>query len=81
MENNDPLSEHNESKNENLVEDLKKSLENTIDETKNILEDLERTVAYVGNLGFWKKFFYICRQCHFQCFYGYLKIFLGGISM
>ena len=49
MENNDPLSEHNESKNENLVEDLKKSLENTIDETKNILEDLERTVAKTIN--------------------------------
>ena len=44
MENNDPLSEHNESKNENLVEDLKKSLKNTIDETKDILKDFEQTV-------------------------------------
>ena len=49
MENNGQYSEYKESNNENLVEDLKKSLENTIDETKNILEDLERTVEKTIN--------------------------------
>ena len=33
-----------ESNNENLVEDLKESIKNTINETRYILEDLEQTV-------------------------------------
>ena len=49
MDNSNQASGYNESNNENLVEDLKKSLKNTIDETKNILEDLERTIAKTIN--------------------------------
>ena len=49
MDSNNQSSGYNESNNENLVEDLKKSLKNTIDETKNILEDLERTIAKTIN--------------------------------
>tara|TARA_Y100000389_G_scaffold178383_1_gene191537 strand:+ start:834 stop:1076 length:243 start_codon:yes stop_codon:yes gene_type:complete len=37
-------TEHDKSTEENLVQDLKESLNNTIDETKNILDDLEQTV-------------------------------------
>lgn len=49
MDNSNQASGYNESNNENLVEDLKKSLKNTIDETKNNLEDLERTIAKTIN--------------------------------
>lgn len=44
MNTNNNLSEYNESNSENLVEDLKESLKNTIDETKHILDALEQTI-------------------------------------
>ena len=37
-------TEHHEPNEENLVQDLKKSLEDTINETKYILDDLKQTV-------------------------------------
>ena len=42
-------TEHDKSTEENLVQDLKESLNNTIDETKNILDDLEQTVETTIN--------------------------------
>ena len=44
MDNKKQSTEDHESKEENLVKDLKKSLEDTINETKSILDDLEQTV-------------------------------------
>jgi hypothetical protein len=44
MNNKKQPTEHNESTEENLVEDLKKSLKDTVDETKGILDTLEQTV-------------------------------------
>jgi len=44
MDNKKQSTEQNESIEENLVQDLKKSLEDTINETKSILDDLEQTV-------------------------------------
>ena len=45
MDNKKEPTEHHEPNEENLVQDLKKSLENTINETRHILDDLEETVA------------------------------------
>ena len=44
MDNKKDPTEHHEPNEENLVQDLKKSLENTINETRHILDDLEETV-------------------------------------
>ena len=44
MDNKKQPTEHHEPNEENLVQDLKKSLENTINETRHILDDLEETV-------------------------------------
>ena len=44
MDNKKQSSEHPEPNEENLVQDLKKSLEDTINETQYILDDLEKTV-------------------------------------
>ena len=44
MDNKKEQTEHHEPNEENLVQDLKKSLENTINETRHILDDLEETV-------------------------------------
>ena len=44
MDNKKQSTEQYESTEENLVQDLKKSLEDTINETKSILDDLEQTV-------------------------------------
>ena len=44
MDNKKQSSEHLEPNEENLVQDLKKSLEDTINETQYILDDLEETV-------------------------------------
>ena len=44
MDNKKQSTEQYESTEENLVQDLKKSLEDTINETKSILFDLEQTV-------------------------------------
>ena len=44
MDNKKQSTEDHESKEENLVKDLKKSLKDTINETKSILDDLEQTV-------------------------------------
>ena len=44
MDNKKQSTEQNESIEENLVQDLKKSLEDTINETKSTLDDLEQTV-------------------------------------
>ena len=44
MDNKKQSTEQHESNEENLVQDLKKSLEDTINETKYILDDLEQTV-------------------------------------
>ena len=44
MDNKKQSTEHHESNEENLVKDLKKSLEDTINETKSTLDDLEQTV-------------------------------------
>jgi hypothetical protein len=44
MDNKKQSTEQNEPNEENLVQDLKKSLENTINETQHILDDLEETV-------------------------------------
>jgi len=44
MDNKKQSTEQYESMEENLVQDLKKSLEDTINETKYILDDLNQTV-------------------------------------
>jgi len=44
MDNKKQSTEHHEPNEENLVQDLKKSLEDTINETKYILDDLKQTV-------------------------------------
>ena len=44
MDNKKQSTEQYETTEENLVQDLKKSLEDTINETKSILDDLEQTV-------------------------------------
>ena len=44
MDNKKQSTEQYEPNEENLVQDLKKSLENTINETQHILDDLEETV-------------------------------------
>jgi hypothetical protein len=44
MHNKKQSPEHLEPNEENLVQDLKKSLEDTINETQYILDDLEKTV-------------------------------------
>ena len=44
MYNKKQPTEHHEPNEENLVQDLKKSLEDTINETQYILDDLEKTV-------------------------------------
>ena len=44
MDNKKQSTEQYEPNDENLVQDLKKSLENTINETKYILDDLKQTV-------------------------------------
>ena len=44
MDNKKQSTEQYETNEENLVQDLKESLKNTIDETKYILDDLEQTV-------------------------------------
>ena len=44
MYNKKQPTEHHEPNEENLVQDLKKSLENTINETQYILDDLEEKV-------------------------------------
>ena len=44
MDNKKQPAEHHEPNEENLVQDLKKSLENTINETRYILDDLEEKV-------------------------------------
>ena len=44
MDNKKQSTEQNESIEENLVQDLKKSLKDTINETKSTLDDLEQTV-------------------------------------
>ena len=44
MDNKKQSPEHLEPNEENLVQDLKKSLEDTINETQYILDDLEETV-------------------------------------
>ena len=44
MDNKKQSTEQYESTEENLVQDLKKSLEDTINETKYILDDLNQTV-------------------------------------
>ena len=44
MDNKKQSPEHLEPNEENLVQDLKKSLEDTINETQYILDDLEKTV-------------------------------------
>ena len=49
MDNKKQSTEQYESTEENLVQDLKKSLEDTINETKSILDDLEQTVETTIN--------------------------------
>ena len=44
MDNKKQPTEHHEPSEENLVQDLKKSLEETINETQYILDHLEKTV-------------------------------------
>jgi hypothetical protein len=44
MDNKKQPTEHHEPNEENLVQDLKKSLENTINETRYILDDLDEKV-------------------------------------
>jgi methyl coenzyme M reductase beta subunit len=44
MDNKKQSTEQYESTEENLVQDLKKSLEDTVNETKYILDDLKQTV-------------------------------------
>jgi len=49
MDNKIQSTEQYESTEENLVQDLKKSLEDTINETKSTLDDLEQTVETTIN--------------------------------
>ena len=49
MDNKKQSTEQYESTEENLVQDLKKSLEDTINETKSTLDDLEQTVETTIN--------------------------------
>ena len=49
MDNKKQSTEHHEPNEENLVQDLKKSLEDTISETQYILDDLEETVETTIN--------------------------------
>ena len=49
MNNKKQSTEQYESTEENLVQDLKKSLEDTINETKSTLDDLEQTVETTIN--------------------------------
>ena len=44
MDNKKQSTEHHEPKEENLVQDLKKSIEDTLNETQFILDDLKETV-------------------------------------
>ena len=44
MDNKKQSTEHHEPNEENLVQDLKKSIEDTINETQYILDDLKETV-------------------------------------
>ena len=44
MDNKKQSTEHHDPKEENLVQDLKKSVEDTINETQSILDDLKETV-------------------------------------
>ena len=44
MDNKKQSTEHHEPKEENLVQDLKKSIEDTLNETQYILDDLEEIV-------------------------------------
>jgi hypothetical protein len=44
MDNKKQPTEHHEPNEENIVQDLKKSLEDTTNETKSILDDLQQTV-------------------------------------
>ena len=44
MDNKKESTEHHEPKEENLVQDLKKSIEDTLNETHYILDDLKETV-------------------------------------
>jgi VIT1/CCC1 family predicted Fe2+/Mn2+ transporter len=44
MDNKKQSTEHHDPKEENLVQDLKKSVEDTINETQYILDDLKETV-------------------------------------
>jgi hypothetical protein len=44
MDNKKQSTEHHDLKEENLVQDLKKSVEDTINETQYILDDLKETV-------------------------------------
>ena len=44
MDNKKQSTEHHEPKEENLVQDLKKSIEDTLNETQYILDDLKETV-------------------------------------
>ena len=44
MDNKKQSTEHHEPKKENLVQDLKKSIEDTLNETQYILDDLKETV-------------------------------------
>ena len=44
MDNKKESTEHHEPNEENLVQDLKKSIEDTINETQYILDDLKQTV-------------------------------------
>ena len=49
MDNKKQSTEQYESTEENLVQDLKKSLKDTINETKSTLDDLEQTVETTIN--------------------------------
>ena len=44
MDNKKQSTEHHEPKEENLVQDLKKSIEDTLNETQYILDDLKETI-------------------------------------
>ena len=44
IDNEEQSTKHDKPSEDNLVDDLKKSLKETIDETKSILDDLEQTV-------------------------------------
>ena len=49
MDNKKQPTEHHEPNEENLVQDLKKSIEDTINETRYILDDLKQTVETTIN--------------------------------